>query len=188
MSPAIEVTLHGCTYRWNGHGWYNIQTYTVPPAAVTEELDRESLETRQRIEEDRVRVECIQALNQLRSRVEVYNAALNGGLPIAIRTAALAVYDAVDELWERSKGRSLPPPLVESLNHEQSRSGLKFIRQQDGHASICWACHARGLTTRVDKRVDPECHSCRWAVCFKCGACRDPKHGGCSAYNGENRA
>ena len=48
------------------------------------------------------------------------------------------------------------------------------------HQSVCWDCWAKGETVVVDRRLHSVCQSCGWIQCPECGACRDPRYGGCS--------
>ena len=45
------------------------------------------------------------------------------------------------------------------------------------YTAHCWNCKKGTL----DEREQEKCRSCGWLVCV-CGACKDPKHGGCKKF------
>jgi hypothetical protein len=96
-----------------------------------------------------------------------------------IRAGSLAVFLTVDLLRKEHQEYPFPQDVIGVIVTEKDRSGLTFPDPTVDYSSICWDCYRRGTRTEVDKRVDPECHLCAWAICPVCFACKDPKYGDC---------
>lgn len=92
-----------------------------------------------------------------------------------LRGASVLLYNALDKLRAAYNSGKLSPDLLEKIKAEKIRSGLKFPK--GNYINVCWQCH-----NYIDTRVDETCKTCEWVKCPKCGACRDPKFGGCSEF------
>ncbi len=110
----------------------------------------------------------------------LHRARTEGGVDkLALRARRLDVFLAVEMLRKENDKHAFPRDFVDRILKEKQRSNLTFPDRNVDYSSICWDCNRRRKRTEVDKRVDPECRECTWAICPICYACKDPKFGGC---------
>ena len=173
MSLTLSVEYEQQTFIWDGRMWFNARDHTIPHQALIHVLDRLIAPEAKRGLEGDLAVEKLQ--NQV-AKLHHARASEDSDL---IREGIIGLYEIVDDLREEHTSKPFTELTVASIRVEQDRAGLKFPAGGREHLSICWDCHKRGVTTKVDKRIDPECQVCHWVICPKCGACQDPKRGDC---------
>ena len=108
----------------------------------------------------------------------------------AIRGRTQMILRALEKLRVTHATSALPAELVRRIQHDKARAQLDLPATAAEYDNICWDCYAHGERVIVDKRVDPICKTCNWVKCVLCGACRDPKFGGCPdrVYRGRRHA
>ena len=94
----------------------------------------------------------------------------------AIKGRTQMILNVLDKLRNAHGESPLPEEMIARINHEKKRAKLDVPDTSANYQNICWRCGVK-----VDNRVDSVCKTCGWVQCPECGACKDPKHGGCPA-------
>jgi hypothetical protein len=97
----------------------------------------------------------------------------------AIRGRTQLILRALEKLRTVHAKSPLPNDLISRIQCEKARAEVDLPNTSANYQNVCWDCWAHGKEVIVDRRVDAICKTCNWVQCFECGACRDPKSGGC---------
>src|ERR1700733_7203838 len=98
---------------------------------------------------------------------------------LAVRGRTQLILRALEKLRAAHLESALPDELIRSIQREKARAEVDLPSTSANYQNVCWDCHGHGNEVIVDKRVDTVCKTCGWVQCFECGACRDPRFGGC---------
>lgn len=98
---------------------------------------------------------------------------------LAIRGRTQMILRALERLRDAHSKTALSDNLVLQIKRDKERAEVELPDTLANYQNICWDCYARGNEVIIDKRIDSVCKTCGWVQCSECGACRDPKHGGC---------
>lgn len=180
MPTSFTVTYAGEVYVWNQAGWSRERDNLSPPGGLAGLLDATYA---QQITACKAEVE----VEQLKTLVDGLMKARTRNETHGVRKRSLDLLSHIDEMRRKHVEKAFPAEVVEAFAAEQKRSGLDFGEMGKTHRSICWDCNDKGLKTELDKRLDPECPACSWAICPVCGACQDPAFGDCGERTKRDR-
>jgi hypothetical protein len=99
---------------------------------------------------------------------------------LAVRGRTQMILRALESLRAAYTKAGLSDEVVSRIQRDKARAEVDLPSTSSDYQNVCWDCYAQGNEVIVDKRVDPACTTCDWVQCPECGACRDPKFGGCS--------
>jgi hypothetical protein len=112
---------------------------------------------------------------QLGTYVSDLKAQRESGKTVAARGSTLKIFGAIAKLREIGESG-----IEESIAKALDEAQLDFDPSTH-YRNICWHCYRDEGTRRfLDARVERTCPKCGWLICFHCGHCCAPDHGGCT--------